>query len=151
MAQIAPENVQQAVNVLAQADKGNPLIKARLNHLKDALRRLLIEIEEYEHVVFCRDAVGCLLQSNVLRILAGSQIPAKKWSRSRRCNDLLTSGIVVRHGDVYVFEKDYIFHVPSAAAAVVLGCSANGLEKWKDTSGRTINTINKEAADKPPS
>ncbi len=31
----------------------------------------------------------------------------------------------------FVFEKDYVFSSPSAAAAVVMGRSANGLTEWK--------------------
>jgi hypothetical protein len=145
MDQIAPENIQQTVDVLSQADESNPLIKARLNHLKDALKRLLAEIEEYEHVVFCRSAVACLLQSGVIRILAGSKIPAKNWW-SRRHNYLVESGIVAKHDEVYVFEKDYIFHAPSPAAEVVLGRNANGHKEWKDKRGRSINAIRKEEA-----
>ncbi|WP_255067305.1 GIY-YIG nuclease family protein [Lacihabitans sp. LS3-19] len=38
----------------------------------------------------------------------------------------------------YVFQKDYIFNSPSAAAGVVLGRSANGLTEWRANSGLNL-------------
>ena len=40
-----------------------------------------------------------------------------------------------------VFAEDYLFSSPSAAAAVVMGRSANGLVEWKDATGKDLKTI----------
>jgi hypothetical protein len=39
------------------------------------------------------------------------------------------------------FEKDYLFNSPSAAAAVVLGRSANGLTEWITQDGKQLKSI----------
>ncbi|ERP39222.1 GIY-YIG nuclease family protein [Chitinivibrio alkaliphilus] len=56
-------------------------------------------------------------------------------------DDLLAKKIVVEQGDTLVLQEDYLFSSPSAAAAVVLGRSANGLVEWKDSSGIDLKTI----------
>ncbi|MDD5277602.1 MAG: DUF4357 domain-containing protein [Methylovulum sp.] len=40
-----------------------------------------------------------------------------------------------------IFENDYLFSSPSAAAAIVMGRSANGLIEWKDGSGKVLKSI----------
>ncbi len=37
--------------------------------------------------------------------------------------------------------QDYSFNSPSAAAAVILGRSANGRTEWKDVQGKTLKQI----------
>ena len=44
-----------------------------------------------------------------------------------------------------IFVKDYLFSSPSAAAAVVLGRSANGLTEWKLKNGTTLKEFEKPA------
>lgn len=39
------------------------------------------------------------------------------------------------------FAKNYLFESPSAAAAVILGYSANGRNMWKDENGQSLNEI----------
>ncbi len=39
------------------------------------------------------------------------------------------------------FEKDYLFSSPSAAAAVVMGRSANGLTEWVSEDGKQLKSI----------
>lgn len=46
--------------------------------------------------------------------------------------------------DVLVFEEDYIFKSPSAAAAVVLARSANGWTSWKDKDGKTLDELKRK-------
>ena len=59
---------------------------------------------------------------------------------------LSASVIEERHGE-YVFTQDYLFSSPSAAAAVVLGRSANGWVEWKDKTGATLSEIHRETDD----
>ena len=41
----------------------------------------------------------------------------------------------------YVFQKDYLFNSPSAAATGLMGRSANGWVEWKDESGKTLDEV----------
>jgi hypothetical protein len=54
---------------------------------------------------------------------------------------LLEEVILKKENDVYVFQQDYIFNSPSAAAATILGRSANGWTSWKDKQGKTLDEI----------
>jgi len=56
-------------------------------------------------------------------------------------NELLESEIIREVDGKLVFQNDYLFSSPSAAAAVVMGRSANGLTEWKDSSGRVLKSI----------
>jgi hypothetical protein len=51
---------------------------------------------------------------------------------------LMKEGVLVKNGEKLVFQKDYEFSSPSAAAAVIHGGQANGLTAWKDSRGRTL-------------
>ncbi|AXA36748.1 MAG: GIY-YIG nuclease family protein [Candidatus Hydrogenedentota bacterium] len=79
-------------------------------------------------------------------VRAGSQA-AKDETRSlyetyrNLRNSLLKQGILKDEGSHLVFTQDYPFESPSAAAAVVLGRSANGLTEWKDPKGRMLKEI----------
>jgi len=55
--------------------------------------------------------------------------------------DLLESGVLVDHGDAFVFTQDYFFNSPSTAAGVVLGRTANGRIEWKNSKGETLKNI----------
>jgi len=55
--------------------------------------------------------------------------------------ELLEGEVIKNHDDKLMFESDYLFSSPSAAAAVVMGRSANGLIEWKDKSGRDLKSI----------
>lgn len=39
------------------------------------------------------------------------------------------------------FSEDYLFSSPSTASSVVLGCSSNGRDVWKSSSGETLKSI----------
>ncbi|CAN5134551.1 GIY-YIG nuclease family protein [soil metagenome] len=51
--------------------------------------------------------------------------------------ELRRANVVVAEGDHCVFAQNYAFKSLSAAAAVVMGRTANGLTTWKTTDGRT--------------
>ena len=57
---------------------------------------------------------------------------------------LLEEGILKKEKDVYVFQQDYIFNSPSAAAAAILGRSANGWTSWKDKHGITLDALKRK-------
>lgn len=54
---------------------------------------------------------------------------------------LLEEGVLKKVNNMYVFQQDYIFNSPSAAAATVLARSANGWTSWKDKSGKTLDEL----------
>lgn len=52
------------------------------------------------------------------------------WERLRQ--KLVMAGIMVSQGDgAYTFQKDAVFNSPTAAAAAIVGGSANGRKLWK--------------------
>ncbi len=57
---------------------------------------------------------------------------------------LLVAGVLREDGDTYVFDRDHLFPSPSAAAAVVLGRSANGRVEWRAEDGRTLKQLQEE-------
>lgn len=54
---------------------------------------------------------------------------------------LIKDGIIQESEGVFRITKDYLFSSPSAAAAVVMGRSANGLNEWKSKDGRVLKSI----------
>ncbi|RAV28907.1 GIY-YIG nuclease family protein [Sinomicrobium soli] len=63
----------------------------------------------------------------------------KNWLRLRE--RLLEEGMVVFNNGKYIFKEDYLFTSPSAAAAIVMGRSANGLTEWKLSDGRILKAM----------
>ena len=57
---------------------------------------------------------------------------------------LLEEEILKKENNVYVFQSDYIFNSPSAAAAAILGRSANGWTSWKDKNGKTLDELKRK-------
>lgn len=55
--------------------------------------------------------------------------------------ELIQNGVLQREDDHFHFTQDYAFSSPSAAAAVVLGRSANGRVEWKDARNRTLKEL----------
>jgi hypothetical protein len=56
-------------------------------------------------------------------------------------DELLDSKVIVPINDKIIFQQDYLFSSPSAAAMVIMGRSANGLIEWKDANGKTLREI----------
>lgn len=66
-----------------------------------------------------------------------------KWISILR-KRLIEEEILKNENEVYVFQQDYIFNSPSAAAATVLGRSANGWTSWKDKNGKTLDELKRK-------
>lgn len=88
-----------------------------------------------------RFAVGRAVPGGFL-VYAGSRaaadlVPSTPDSVAKLRDALLAARVLVRatdgHGD-FVFAQDFLFASPSAAASVVMGLSANGLDEWKPTT-----------------
>ena len=63
----------------------------------------------------------------------------QNWKNFRQ--SLIEDSIVVEVNNKLIFREDYLFSSPSAAAAVVMGRSANGLTEWKLNDGRILKTV----------
>lgn len=59
---------------------------------------------------------------------------------------LRESGLLRVDGEALQFSADWIASSPSTAAMVVLGSPANGRTEWVDDTGRTLRTLQEEAA-----
>ena len=82
------------------------------------------------------DASGdfIVLLGSKARVRETSSIPRATKSLRRT---LLDSGVLKPEGDFLIFTSDYSFSSASAAAAAVIGASANGKILWKLLDGRT--------------
>ena len=60
--------------------------------------------------------------------------------------ELIKAGVLEKKTDHYRFTRDWLFGSPSAAAAICLGRSANGLVEWKDESGTNLRANRETAA-----
>jgi len=61
-----------------------------------------------------------------------------EWASNLR-KILIDKKILSKENNIYIFNEDYTFNSPSAAAAIVLGRSANGWTEWKDENGETLD------------
>lgn len=59
-------------------------------------------------------------------------------------DELIENEIIVKVENKLIFKSDYLFSSPSAAAMVIMGRSANGLQEWKDSSGKELREIEKQ-------
>jgi hypothetical protein len=94
------------------------------------------------------DAVGELTDDGFLVYKEGTSNIEEtkgmnKWIGILR-KRLLVEGILKKEKDVYVFQQDYIFNSPSAAAATILARSANGWTSWKDKNGATLDALKRK-------
>lgn len=60
---------------------------------------------------------------------------------------LEADGVLMREGDHLVFVRDWVFASPSGAACVIFGRSSNGWDVWRDQSGRTLDQVERNAAE----
>ena len=68
------------------------------------------------------------------------------WTHDLR-SDLLENGVLNSTDKGLVFTQDYVFKSPSAAAAVLVGRSANGREEWRSADGTTLKQLQDEVLD----
>ena len=70
-------------------------------------------------------------------------------SSERFREKLLKEGILALEGGGVVFTRDYLFSSPSMAATALQGRSANGWVEWKDSIGRTLDEVKRQAVAAP--
>ena len=61
------------------------------------------------------------------------------WKNSRQ--ELIDNGTIIAKNGKLIFSNDYLFNSPSAAAAIVMGRSANGLMEWKNHKGKSLKDM----------
>src|SRR5690554_2335749 len=60
---------------------------------------------------------------------------------------LIERGVMVARTNGYEFTQDYRFGSPSTAAGVLVGGTANGRLAWRDSSGRTLKSLQEARAE----
>ncbi len=60
------------------------------------------------------------------------------WIKNLR-SLLIERGVIKSDDKTYIFQEDYTFHSPSAAAAIVLAVNVNGWNVWKNKKGETLD------------
>jgi hypothetical protein len=65
------------------------------------------------------------------------------WIQTLR-KKLLEEDVLKEENGVFVLQTDHIFNSPSAAAATILGRSANGWTSWKDKNGKTLDELKRK-------
>jgi hypothetical protein len=75
-----------------------------------------------------------VLAQSMARVKTTSTVPRGTAALRKT---LLETGVLREQGDYLVFTSNYSFSSPSAAAATVIGASANGRILWKLPDGRT--------------
>ncbi len=73
--------------------------------------------------------------------LASSTVPSFPKSFNALRDELLNGESVIEEQEKFILTEDVLFSSPSAAAAVIMGRSANGLVEWKSKSGKTLKEI----------
>lgn len=73
--------------------------------------------------------------------MASTTVPSFPRGFDSLREELIAGESVIEAQDKLVLSEDILFSSPSAAAAVIMGRSANGLLEWKNKSGKTLKQI----------
>lgn len=80
--------------------------------------------------------------------IASDTVPSFPKGFNALRDELIESETIKTIDGKLVFVMDYLFSSPSAAAAVVMGRSANGLMEWKDKKGKELKSIEEQEIQK---
>ncbi len=118
-------------------------------------RRQEYEISSDIHL-FCKgpsaDATANITDKNKVRVHKGSlarfeAVPNfEKHGYKTLRNQLVNNATLKKEGDSLVFTTNYDFSSASAAAAIVLGRSADGPSEWKDKNGKSIKELTESSS-----
>ncbi|WLQ13703.1 GIY-YIG nuclease family protein [Hahella aquimaris] len=75
---------------------------------------------------------------------ATSTVPSFSKGFNALREELMEAGVLGMSGEKLLFNADYLFSSPSAAAAVIMGRSANGLIEWKDATGKDLKSAEEQ-------
>jgi len=79
-----------------------------------------------------------VLKNSEIATITTSSFPEKLITLRQ---SLIEDNIIKEINEKLVFNEDYLFSSPSAAAAVVMGRSANGLTEWNLKDGRILKAV----------
>lgn len=82
---------------------------------------------------------GLLVQAGSLARISSVASMHEGYEKLR--DTMKKAGLLVSNGEHLVLQKDHLFASPSAAAAVMMGRSANGLMEWKTKEEKTIKEL----------
>lgn len=129
-------------------------IKILINTMGFKVFEPLIKIEsssqEPEEYLYIKGARGASAQgkrtSDGFVVFSGSQVAAdtvpsfpKGFNALRE--ELIATEVIIKKENTLILASDYLFSSPSAAAAVVMGRSVNGLVEWKNSKGKELKFI----------
>ncbi|MBS4224206.1 GIY-YIG nuclease family protein [Lederbergia citrea] len=107
--------------------------------------------EETKEIFYCKgkdaDAQGeftnegfVVFKGSVCNLIESSSAGRLKNIRK----ELIQNQVLIQQEDVLVFQENYIFSSPSAAAGAVLARRANGWTEWKDENGITLDQLRRQ-------
>lgn len=73
--------------------------------------------------------------------MANSTVPSFPKGFDSLREELINGESVIDEQEKLILKEDVLFSSPSAAAAVIMGRSANGLLEWKNQAGKTLKEI----------
>lgn len=102
--------------------------------------------EKESEVYFCKakdaDSTG-FLSTNGFTVQKGSRVATKTTETFKRCNyrilrDALEQDAIIKD---FVFQQDYAFNSPSAAASVIIGHNCNGMHEWRTADNVKLGDV----------
>ncbi len=95
-------------------------------------------------------AKGYLCDENKFMILKGSHVNIKNFNRThchkdfvktleviqKKIDYLLSTGLLLKKDNFYIFQQDYLFNKPSAAAVFFCVRNCNGWTAWKEQKSK---------------
>jgi len=118
----------------------------------ESLRPDIIDSDESSQVFSLQAARGAkakgMRKTDGFMVMSGSElatdtVPSFPKGFATLRDQLIDEALVIELDGKSILNEDYLFSSPSAAAAVIMGRSANGLLEWKLSNGQTLKEIEK--------
>jgi hypothetical protein len=126
-----------------------PTLGYNLLHIREELQNEGLVFSDSVKLEMSGIRATARLTSNGIEVLKGSDFnstesPSLSGSYSSLRKTLISKNIVSENNSKFFFTENYEFSSPSNAAAIILGYSANGRTAWKNSTGKTLKTIEEE-------
>ena len=106
----------------------------------------LQKTEKSSDLYYCKskdaDAAG-FRSTNGFTVQQGSVVSSTTTPTFKKCNYRILREALEQAGMIkdFVFQQDYRFNSPSAAASVIIGHNCNGLHEWRTAVGVTLGDV----------